>query len=168
MLQQSQQLESAASTESEVSVSDVRGNIISGETAATVAPAGAGVAETADKHHDRKGKKAKHKKLRKRTLRRMVVAVQPEGRDVRRKAQLVKMGKQLGRFAVLLVIGGGLGWWVGARQGGKGSKKEQQMFVQDGYVPADGHSNEKQMHGKFDELTAKARFEKRRLAIPTV
>jgi hypothetical protein len=99
----------------------------------------------------------------------MMVAVQPEGREVRQRAQLVKAGRKVGKWMVILLIGGGLGWLAGARRDSKGGRREQhEKYVQDGQVPAGSSSHEEQMHGRFDELTAKAKFEKRRLAVPTV
>lgn len=154
MLQSHVSLDSAASTESVLSEGDIRGIVIS-EGATTEAPAGDGGKK--HKHHGIFSKKPKHRKLRKRTLRRMVVAVQPEGWEVRRRANLVKAAKKLGKWSAVLLVGASLGWLVGEGKRRRGSSRQ--------HVLARSHSNKKQEHGKLNKSSVGAAFEKARHAV---
>eukprot|EP00879_Flechtneria_rotunda_P003192 GHRR01003415.1.p1 GENE.GHRR01003415.1~~GHRR01003415.1.p1 ORF type:complete len:440 (+),score=121.31 GHRR01003415.1:153-1472(+) len=88
------------------------------QQAATAAPAGDSMAAERNEKGKKgeKSKKRKHTKLRKSTLRKMIVAVQPEGREVRNRAQLIATSKQLAKWGAMMLVGGMLGWVARARQ----------------------------------------------------
>jgi hypothetical protein len=129
--QQQKLLQQQHSAESATSSSSIKGNVY---TEGEIKPAAAEANATATSDDssinaaDRKEKGGRrHRKLRKRTLQRMMFDIsQPEGSEVRRRQKMLALTRQLCSWGALLLLGGAAGFAFKARQERQERREERQ------------------------------------------
>ncbi|WIA07980.1 hypothetical protein OEZ85_007453 [Tetradesmus obliquus] len=138
--QQQQLLQQQHSADSTASSSSIRGNVYTeGKIKSAAVEAGDG--STSDSSSSAAAKQQKrgrrHRKLRKRTLQRMMFDIsQPEGWEVRQRQKMLALTRKLASWGALLLLGGAAGWAYKARQERQQQREERQRQRQRQQQPA--------------------------------